>query len=239
MIVCSKTNQKGTGFLLNTGYLVTNEHVVRGSAADELVVVSGTSIRHRVDTLIVDEQRDLAVMRCPSSGGLRIRDEDLDVGIQVATWGYPLGYNGPAPLLGIGYLAGFRQHVPEGPVAAPVKHLVINAAFNPGNSGGPLFLSGDDGVVGMVVSKHAPIPQFLEDAIEVMANNKSGFVYTATDDAGNTHEFVESQLVAQILSYFRNMTQVVIGEAIAASELVSFLNEHGIPWNRWEEITNA
>ena len=30
MVVCSKTSSKGTGFLLRNGYIITNEHVVRG-----------------------------------------------------------------------------------------------------------------------------------------------------------------------------------------------------------------
>jgi hypothetical protein len=32
---------------------------------------------------------------------------------------------------------------------------VVNGAFNPGNSGGPLFISGDNKIIGVVVSKHA------------------------------------------------------------------------------------
>lgn len=44
------------------------------------------------------------------------------------------------------------------------------------------------------------------------------------------HQFVESQVVAEILQYFRNMTQVVIGEAIAAEDVIAFLDRHGVPW---------
>jgi len=60
----------------------------------------------------------------------------------------------PAPLLSVGYLAGFMDH----PIRSkPPKHLAMNGAFNPGNSGGPLFKSNEDKVIGIVVSKHAPI----------------------------------------------------------------------------------
>jgi len=235
MIFCPKTSQKGTGFLLDTGFLVTNEHVVRGAQADELVVLSSSSTRHSVTELTLDEGRDLAAMRLPVDGGLTIRDVRIDAGVQVATWGYPLGYNGPAPLLTVGYLAGFVASTPEGSTRPAVRRLVINGAFNPGNSGGPLLVTQDDGVIGVVVSKHAPMPRFLANAIKVLATNETGVAYQATDAQGNRHQFVESQIVAEILDYFRSMTQVVIGEAIAASELIAFLSENRIPWTPYKK----
>ncbi len=39
MVVSNKTSLKGTAFSLTTGFLVTNEHVVRDSAAGDLVVL--------------------------------------------------------------------------------------------------------------------------------------------------------------------------------------------------------
>jgi len=54
----------------------------------------------------------------------------------------------------MGYLAGFVARETK-----PVRHFVVNAAFNPENSGGPLLLTGEDTVIGVVVSKHAPKPQ--------------------------------------------------------------------------------
>ena len=226
MIINPKASTKGTGFLLDSGYLVTNEHVVRGCTAEELQIISSNSTRHVANNLLVDQGRDLAVMHLPVPGGLTIADVVPDVGVQVSTWGYPLGYNGPAPLLAVGHLAGFEASTPDGSIKPAVRRLVVNAAFNGGNSGGPLFVAGDDGVIGVVVSKHAPIPLFLASAIQALASNQSGVVFTATDG----RQFVESQVVAEVLQYFRDMTQVVIGEAIAASELIDFLNENSIPW---------
>ncbi len=237
MIINPKTSQKGTGFLLDTGYVVTNEHVVRGCDVGDLVVLSSSSTQHPATELVIDQGRDLAAMHLRYDGGLAIRNEDMDVGVQVATWGYPLGYNGPAPLLAVGYLAGFEASTPQGSAQPAVKRLVVNAAFNGGNSGGPLFVSGDDAVIGVVVSKHAPISEFLASAIKALASNKSGVVFTATDSQGNKQDFVESQLVAEVLHYFRDLTQVVIGEAIAASELIDFLNENSIPWSPPEGVT--
>lgn len=231
MVFNPRASKKGTGFLLETGYLVTNEHVVRGCTAQELQIISNKSTRHVPRNLLVDQGRDLAVMQIDLAGGLAIGDVVPEVGVQVSTWGYPLGYNGPAPLLAVGHLAGFEASTPEGSTKQAVRRLVVNAAFNGGNSSGPLFVAGDANVIGVVVSKHAPIPSFLTSAIQALASNQSGVVFTATDEAGGTRQFVESQVVAEVLQYFRDMTQVVIGEAIAASELIDFLNENNIPWS--------
>ena len=85
-------------------------------------------------------------------------------------------------------------------------------------------------VRGVAVSKHAPISRSLQSAIDALANNTSGIVFTATDGQGNTKTFVESQLVADILKYFRSMTQVVIGEAITAHDVAAFLSANKLSW---------
>ena len=234
MLVCPKTQEKGTGFLLRTGLVISNWHVVRGCATNELIGVSSDGSQIGFSSLVVDEDRDLAVLTPNRTlkGGLAVRDEgNIRVGTQVATWGYPLGYNGPAPLLTIGYLSGYNASPPYEETSLSVKHLVVNSAFNPGNSGGPLFIAGSEEVIGVVVSKHAPITPFVRSAIDVLAKNKSGVMYTATDEHGNKREFVESQIVAEVLLYFRQMTQVMIGEAVAASELIAFLEHHKLPWD--------
>ena len=84
----------------------------------------------------------------------------------------------------------------------------------------------------MIVSKHAPITPFLQSAIIALANNRSGVTFTGTDGRGGPRQFVESQIVAETLSFFHDMTQVVIGQAIAASELQAFLDQNKIPWHR-------
>lgn len=233
MLICPRTRQKGTAFLLKTGLMISNWHVVEGSAVNDLVAISSNGNQIHFDSLITDENRDLVALkpRQTLTGGLVIREEgNIQVGTQVTTWGYPLGYNGPAPLLTVGYLSGFNDSPPYEETASVVKHLVVNGAFNPGNSGGPLFIAGGEEVIGVVISKHAPITPFVRSAIEVLAKNKSGVVFTATDEQGNKQEFVESQVVSEVLQYFRQMTQVVIGEAVASSELIAFLETNKLPW---------
>lgn len=229
LVVCTKTSQKGTGFLLRSGQVITNEHVVRGCQAADIFGISSFGERVLFSKTSTDTTRDLAVLfpQKKLDGGLTLSSSDkgLSVGTAVSTWGFPLGYNGPAPLLSVGYLSGYKAEM-KGNIS--VKHLIVNGAFNQGNSGGPLFQATDNKVIGVVVSKHAPINQFQLSALNALANNKSGVVFTATDEKGNQIQFVESQLVADLLEYFRSLTQVMIGEAISVSELHTFLNEQGI-----------
>jgi S1-C subfamily serine protease len=39
MIVCTATGSKGSGFLLDNGLIVTNEHVVRGCVESQIIAV--------------------------------------------------------------------------------------------------------------------------------------------------------------------------------------------------------
>lgn len=228
MIVCPETGQKGTGFLLHSGYVMTNWHVIEGSSIDNVRAISSRGIDVSFNDLIVDQNRDLVALTPDETieGGISISDEeDVNVGTQVSTWGYPLGYNGPAPLLTIGYLSGFNEITAGSSI---VKHLVVNGAFNPGNSGGPLFIAGRDEVIGVVVSKHVPVPPGIASALQALARTRSGVQYPGRDAQGNEVSFSEAQIVAELLRYFRGLLQVVIGEAIAGSEVITFLTENNI-----------
>lgn len=228
MVVCPTADSKGTGFLLRNGWVLTNEHVIRGCRASDVIALSSFGQQVGFAELRVDAAVDLALIKPTRSlaGGL---DLDLgkppDVGAAVTTWGFPLGYNGPAPLLSVGYLAGFANRLAR---SGSPPHLVVNGAFNPGNSGGPLFRANSDAVIGVVVSKHAPISQFHLSAIKALTENQSGVVFTGTDGAGQPIRFVESQIVADLLRYFRNLTQVMIGEAIAAPVAADFVKAQGL-----------
>lgn len=233
MIVCPKTLKKGTGFLIKTGQIITNEHVVRDCLVSEIYAYSSYRKKISFRQILLDEKRDLAIL-IPAEkiqGGLSLgSDDNLLVGKLVFTWGFPLGYNGPPPILSVGYLSGFKAYEKNNSGKDFIKHLVVNGAFNPGNSGGPLFISDDDKVIGIVVSKHEPISEDLLFKIEVLAKNRTGVGFTFIDNEGNEKLLIESQIVAELLQYFRDFTQVMIGEAISISELKAFLHENDIMW---------
>ena len=222
---CPNARTKGTGFLLKNGLVVTNAHVVAGCDAQQMVAMPSKGSVVHFSKIVTDGVRDLALLRPtePLNGGLELGPEqDPQVGTAVSTWGYPLTYNGPPPLLSVGYVAGFNGEQ-EQPGSRPVKHLIVNGAFNPGNSGGPLFTSKDNKVIGVVVAKFHLYPPAVKSAINALANAKSGLMYSATDEHGNATQVTEGQVVGMVLEQFYNTTQVMIGEAISLSELKAFI----------------
>jgi hypothetical protein len=225
LLLCPTLGSKGTGFLVDGGLIVTTAHVVAGARPSEVVGVDvgGNHVAFR--QVWLDPRRDLAALR-PSRrmpGGLTLAEDDaaLQPGMAVSTWGYPLGHVGTTPLLSVGYLAGFAA---TGSARGLVKQLVVNGAFNAGNSGGPLFRAGDGTVVGVVASKHAPMSPFVSSALEALSSNPRGSSYTARNAQGEQREYVESQLVAEVLTYLHGLAQVMIGQAVCASEVRRFLH---------------
>ena len=232
LIVCPKSGSKGTAFQLKTGEFITCTHVVGNSTPSEIIAISPYASTIRFTKVITDTLRDIAflVPTMKLKGGLSLGNEDsLKIGNIVTTWGFPYGHNGPTPLLSVGYLSGFKSYPGDLIKKDIIKHLVVNGAFNPGNSGGPLFCQKSDKVVGIVVSKMVPLlSDFETSAINALAQNKSGAVFTKNNPDGTTEQVVESQVIAMLLQSYQKLTQVMIGEAISITALKEFLKENRI-----------
>ena len=124
----------------------------------------------------------------------------------------------------MGYVSGYRGDDSHG---ALVKHIVVNGAFNHGNSGGPLLLSRSSEVVGIVVLTYNFYPPAVRQVIDMLAKQQYGLmVGTRTAADGQTQQVSEAQVTAMVLDEFYQKTQVMIGEAISVSELKAMLKEH-------------
>ena len=227
LLVCPATQKKGTSFLLATGIVVSNAHVVQGCSERDLFAVTPLGKRVTFSKLVTDSNRDLAALRPTErlQGGLELgTDGSPFLGTAVSTWGFPLIYNGPSPLLSVGYVAGYNA-VKVG--AGTVKHIVVNGAFNPGNSGGPLFLSGSDKVIGIVVWKQilfsTGVPTIIDGFKHARTKMSGNFSITQPD--GTQKPVSDQEAIGAVLEEFYDTAQVVIGEAISVSELKDFLRE--------------
>ncbi len=213
----------GTGFLHKSGNIITADHVVRGCKNVIMILPDGT--RGTVTTLASDQDHDLALVKpsvlinatpLPLASG-----DDFKVGTQVSTWGYPAGYSGLSPMLSVGYLAGIDAYeIRQGTI---VRKWVVNAAFNGGNSGGPLIQIETGNVFGVVSSKLAPISQESAQILELLKQQQSGMIYTATRPDGSNFTVSEASLIGRVLDELRRQVQLVIGHAVLLGDIKTFL----------------
>jgi serine protease Do len=126
------------------GYVLTNNHVVSGADAIEVVLSDGS--RYPAELVGTDPRTDVAVIKIDAQGLHRIPMGDSDA-LSVGEW-----------VLAIGSPFALSQTVTEGIVsylertdiglADYESYIQTSAAINPGNSGGPLVnLNGE--VVGI------------------------------------------------------------------------------------------
>ncbi len=137
----------GTAFVVAPGLLVTNNHVIEGCGAVEVIASDGRRPATVVDSV---QQIDLALLRVYGLRGgvasLRTKSATL-LGESATVFGFPLG--GALSSTGnfttgvVSSLRGLRDAAGEIQITAPVQ---------PGNSGGPV-LDRSGAVIGVVQSK--------------------------------------------------------------------------------------
>jgi S1-C subfamily serine protease len=143
VIVATNTGQ-GTGFIIDRdGYIVTNYHIMEGATAAGIYTSSGGP--YDVQEVIgIDSVMDIALLKVEENfQKLTLGDsDDVDVGEKVIAIGNPYGLQFSAT---VGSISQIHR---EGPNGLEI-YLQIDAAVNPGNSGGPV-IDKDGKVIGMV-----------------------------------------------------------------------------------------
>jgi len=240
LVHCKTTQMKGTGFALSDGTIITAAHVLCGCNSNDVEAWTTSGTHVTFNKLARDEDRDIAALRPaqPLPGGLDLApDETVQITERVNTWGFPLIYNGPAPIISVGYVSGYYETHPEVnacDVASAdrdfkVRHIVVNGAFNPGNSGGPVFIFGQNKVVGLVIWKRIAFSDKVKTAVEGFqkphgVQTLGNFSQQMPD--GTWQSISDQQMIGMVLEEFYNRVQVDIGEAIAVSEVRAFLKNH-------------
>jgi S1-C subfamily serine protease len=193
--------RSGTAFLHKGGRLITASHVIGDCSIREVALISSRGEKFGVKKIVSDQDHDLALvtpdtkMNAPS---LQLSSTDkFAVGLQVSSWGYPAGYKGQKPLFMSGYLSGIDMvGTRDGKSTA---RWVVNAAFNNGNSGGPLVDIERGEVIGVVSSKLAPLPKEVESALAALKNQKSNFVFERKLQDGTRVTMSEAQVIEFVL----------------------------------------
>ena len=147
----------GTGVvIMDNGTILTNLHVVFG--AKRIKVVFADGLEAEADVVALRPEHDLAVLRARKipddlQAATMRSTHDLRPGDRVTAVGFPFGIG---PSVSHGVVSGLKREFrsPEG--QRILTNLIqLDAAANPGNSGGPLVT--DEGeVVGIVTAIYNP-----------------------------------------------------------------------------------
>jgi len=129
----------GTGVIIDeSGYIVTNRHVVGGARHVKIQMHDGVTVQGEV--VAKEPTWDLAVVRIQVSKSLQALPfgpaDDLMVGEMVIAIGHPYGYRNT---VSTGIISALDREI-EMPTGDVLTGLIqTDASINPGNSGGPLL----------------------------------------------------------------------------------------------------
>ena len=133
----------GSGFIVHpSGYIISNEHVVGSNKEVKVAFADGKTLPGEV--LVADSVRDIAIIKVPR------------VNLPVVTLGDSSSVEPGETVIAVGHPMGMENTITRGIVSANnrphrgKKYIQIDAALNPGNSGGPV-IDGDGNVIGVSV----------------------------------------------------------------------------------------
>ncbi len=129
----------GSGVIIDPrGYIITNNHVVNGAQAIQVVLYDGTKLPAQLSgTYPLD---DLAVVKIQPPGNMAVAalgdSSKLRVGQEVLAIGNPLGIT---QTVTNGIISALGRTISEGQGSATISDAIqTDAPINPGNSGGAL-----------------------------------------------------------------------------------------------------
>jgi serine protease Do len=136
----------GSGFIVSgDGYILTNDHVVRGATEIVITLLDGRQYPARL--VGSDPATDLAVMKVDATDLPEVPlgdSDDLMIGEWAIAIGNPFGYllEDPNPSVTVGVISAVGRDVRSDPSLGGQQiwsnMIQTDAAINPGNSGGPL-----------------------------------------------------------------------------------------------------
>jgi S1-C subfamily serine protease len=149
----------GSGSVLDTrGHILTNYHVIDDARAIEVTLFDGKSYPARV--VGHDESNDIAVLKIEAPANSLVPVElgdstNLRVGQRVYAIGNPFGFE---RTLSIGIVSSLNRTLPTRNHRLIKSVIQIDAAINPGSSGGPL-LDSRGRLIGMNTAIASPTGQ--------------------------------------------------------------------------------
>ncbi len=204
----------GSGFVMSAdGYVITNNHVVEGSAEITVMLHDGTEYPAQI--VGADRISDLAVIKIEANGLSPVEfgnSDTIEHGDPVAAIGNPLGID-LRNTITTGIISGVNRDIFVQDPAGDIKMNVLqtNCAVNPGNSGGPL-LNQYGQVIGIISSK---IMSSTEQSVEGL-----GFAIPSSTAA---------PLVAQLIENGFVTGRPALGVTVDTSFSPTVAEDYGLP----------
>jgi len=192
----------GSGVIIDPrGYIVTNNHVVAGERAIQVVLYDNTKLTAQVTG--TDTADDLAIVKINPPHGMTVAkigdSKALQIGQPVLAIGNPLGIT---QTVTSGIVSALGRNVSEGQNNSIIVNAIqTDAAINPGNSGGALVDLNDE-LIG--IPTLVPIdPEFKTPAIGVgfaIPSNRVKYIANQLINSGHITNSGRADLGIQVIS---------------------------------------
>ncbi len=227
----SMRSSTGSGAIIEGGYILTNAHVVANHAFIE-VQRYGQRKRYVATVYAISHQADLALLKVDKEafyhGVTPLTFGELPrVEQKVVVYGYPMGGSTLSATIGVVSRVEHHIYAHSGEMFLAIQ---VDAAVNPGNSGGPALSDGKIvGVVMQMITKSQNIGylvpvSMVKHFIEDMKDGK----YDGFADLGLGTQKLENPSLRSYYGLDENTTGVLIHKIVYNSTLKNLLKEGDI-----------
>jgi len=216
----------GSGAIIEGGYILTNAHVVANQSFIEVqrygnpkrYIAKVYAVSHQVDLALlkVEEKAFFEGVKALTLGSLPHMEQ------QIVVYGYPMGGNTLSATIGIVSRIEHHNYAHSGEAFLAVQ---VDAAVNPGNSGGPALSDGKIvGVVMQVITQSQNIGylvpvNLVQHFIEDMKDGK----YHGMADIGLGTQKLENPALRQYYGLDDNQTGQLVNKIVYHSTLKDLL----------------
>ncbi|MGN7857985.1 S1 family peptidase [Bacillus subtilis] len=159
----------GTGFVVGEGLIATTKHVTNGDESNLHIIMPKYNLSDYQDTsdkqvnimtaeiFAIDPIKDICILKIQASVTPPYRligTDNVQPGTSVVVFGYPHANYGRFVLTQQNTQIGAKILIDSYGIKS--KHIVLNTQARPGQSGGPIFDSSFQYVIGMLMGSYVP-----------------------------------------------------------------------------------